>query len=93
VRRLHSRPSRDSADRARAGPLAGAFPLLSLRTNKADVVVGVDRAVAARLDASEDEAEKKWRVSGKCVRVGPVCARALIGVRRYALISFASKEA
>jgi hypothetical protein len=49
--------------------------------------------VAARLDASGDEVEKKWRVSGKYVRVGPVCARALIGEHRYALISFAPKEA
>ncbi|KIL65759.1 hypothetical protein M378DRAFT_161764 [Amanita muscaria Koide BX008] len=42
------------------GPLAGSFPLLSLRTNKADVVVGVDRDVAERLDRSGE----KWRVDG-----------------------------
>ncbi|KAJ7041226.1 DUF89 domain-containing protein [Mycena alexandri] len=43
------------------GPLAGAFPLLSLRTNKADVVVGVEREVAERLDG----AGSKWRVDGR----------------------------
>jgi hypothetical protein len=48
-----------------SGPLSGSFPILSLRTNKADVVVGVDQAVADRLDASTDEKEKKWRVNGK----------------------------
>lgn len=45
------------------GDLAGSFPLLSLRTNKADVVVGVDRDVAERLDQSGE----KWRVDGRCV--------------------------
>ncbi|TFK69791.1 DUF89-domain-containing protein [Pluteus cervinus] len=45
------------------GPLAGSFPLLSLRTNKADVVVGVQKEVAEGLDASEE----KWRVNGRCV--------------------------
>lgn len=43
------------------GPLSGSFPLLSLRTNKADVVVGVEREVAERLDDSEE----KWRVDGR----------------------------
>jgi len=43
------------------GPLAGKFPLLSLRTNKADVVVGVDKEVAERLDKSGE----KWRVDGR----------------------------
>ncbi|CAA7262587.1 unnamed protein product [Cyclocybe aegerita] len=43
------------------GPLAGSFPLLSLRTNKADVVVGVEKAVAERLDARGE----KWRVDGR----------------------------
>lgn len=43
------------------GPLAGSFPILSLRTNKADVVVGVEKEVAERLDASEE----KWRVDGR----------------------------
>jgi hypothetical protein len=43
------------------GPLAGSFPLLSLRTNKADVVVGIDQAVADKLD----EKEEKWRVNGR----------------------------
>ena len=43
------------------GPLAGDFPILSLRTNKADVVVGVPQEVADKLDA----AGEKWRVNGK----------------------------
>ncbi|KAI0072176.1 DUF89 domain-containing protein [Panus rudis PR-1116 ss-1] len=43
------------------GPLAGSFPILSLRTSKADVVVGVDQAVADALDAKGE----KWRVNGK----------------------------
>ena len=43
------------------GPLAGDFPILSLRTNKADVAVGVPQEVADKLDA----AGEKWRVNGK----------------------------
>jgi hypothetical protein len=43
------------------GPLSGSFPLLSLRTNKADVVVGVEQEVAERLDDSGE----KWRVDGR----------------------------
>ncbi|KAJ7468594.1 DUF89 domain-containing protein [Mycena latifolia] len=43
------------------GPLAGSFPLLSLRTNKADVVVGVKREIAEQLDSSGS----KWRVDGR----------------------------
>ena len=43
------------------GPLSGAFPILSLRTNKADVVVGVSQEIADRLDA----AGEKWRVNGR----------------------------
>ncbi|KAF7980392.1 hypothetical protein HWV62_38190 [Athelia sp. TMB] len=42
-------------------PLAGSFPLLSLRTNKADVAVGINQDVADKLD----ERGEKWRVSGK----------------------------
>ncbi|KAF7430965.1 hypothetical protein PC9H_006680 [Pleurotus ostreatus] len=49
------------------GPLAGSFPLLSLRTNKADVVVGVDKDIAQRLDQSDE----KWRVNGRCVSFLP----------------------
>ena len=45
------------------GPLAGEFPLLSLRTNKADVAVGVPKDVAEKLDA----AGEKWRVDGRLV--------------------------
>lgn len=45
------------------GPLAGSFPILSLRTNKADVVVGVSKEVAEKLDASGE----KWRVDGRYV--------------------------
>jgi hypothetical protein len=43
------------------GPLAGSFPLLSLRTNKADVVVGVEKELAQRLDNSGE----RWRVDGR----------------------------
>jgi len=43
------------------GPLAGSFPLLSLRTNKADVVTGLERRNAELLDASGE----KWRVDGR----------------------------
>ena len=43
------------------GPLAGSFPLLSLRTNKADVVVGIEQSVADKLD----ERGEKWRVNGR----------------------------
>lgn len=45
------------------GPLAGSFPILSLRTNKADVVVAVDKDLADRLDKSGE----RWRYSGKYV--------------------------
>ncbi|CAL1697864.1 unnamed protein product [Somion occarium] len=43
------------------GPLAGSFPILSLRTNKADVVVGISQEIADKLDV----AGEKWRVNGK----------------------------
>jgi damage-control phosphatase, subfamily III len=43
------------------GPLAGSFPLLSLRTNKADVAVGLDSEVLEAIEKKDD----KWRVNGK----------------------------
>ncbi|KAE9406130.1 DUF89 domain-containing protein [Gymnopus androsaceus JB14] len=43
------------------GPLAGSFPLLSLRTNKADVAVGLDEEVLKKTEAKDP----KWRVNGK----------------------------
>ncbi|KAI0717732.1 hypothetical protein C8T65DRAFT_640596 [Cerioporus squamosus] len=43
------------------GPIAGKFPILSLRTNKADVIVAVDDEVAKKLD----ESGEKWRYNGK----------------------------
>ncbi|KAF5352938.1 hypothetical protein D9758_007873 [Tetrapyrgos nigripes] len=43
------------------GPLAGSFPLLSLRTNKADVAVGLDKQKVAETE----EKDPKWRVNGK----------------------------
>ncbi|KAI0632878.1 DUF89 domain-containing protein [Trametes polyzona] len=43
------------------GPIAGTFPILSLRTNKADVIVGVDQEVADKLDKSGEQ----WRYNGK----------------------------
>lgn len=46
---------------AAVGKFGGAFPILSLRTNKADVVVDVSQEVADKLDA----AGEKWRVNGK----------------------------
>ncbi|KAF8708024.1 hypothetical protein RHS03_03429, partial [Rhizoctonia solani] len=45
------------------GPLAGRFPLLSLRTCKADVVVGLGKDLVERLDG--DPMEKGWRAGGK----------------------------
>lgn len=74
------------------GPLAGSFPILSLRTNKADVVVGVDQDVADRLDEEED---RKWRYDGRYVEATlPLCHRLLnlpLLIVRYALISFVPK--
>jgi len=46
---------------AALGPLAGSFPLLSLRTNKADVAAGIPQEIADELDGRGE----KWRVSGK----------------------------
>ncbi|CCA76757.1 hypothetical protein PIIN_10745 [Serendipita indica DSM 11827] len=43
------------------GPLRGSFPILSLRTNKADVAVGIAEKIARELD-KEGIA---WRTSGK----------------------------
>jgi damage-control phosphatase, subfamily III len=43
------------------GSLAGSFPILSLRTNKADVAVGIDQAIADELDNRGE----KWRVNGR----------------------------
>ncbi|KAH7882162.1 hypothetical protein F5I97DRAFT_1931883 [Phlebopus sp. FC_14] len=45
------------------GPLAGSFPLLSLRTNKADVAVGVSQEVAdkPRWEGREMEGEREVR--------------------------------
>jgi hypothetical protein len=43
------------------GPLAGSFPILSLRTNKADVAVGIDQDVADELDRIGE----RWRVNGR----------------------------
>ncbi|KAI9428429.1 hypothetical protein H4582DRAFT_1866198 [Lactarius indigo] len=51
----------DTSFETAVGPLAYAFPLLSLRTNKADVVVGVPHSVADALDARGE----KWRVNGR----------------------------
>ncbi|KAF9238349.1 hypothetical protein BU15DRAFT_88407 [Melanogaster broomeanus] len=45
----------------KVSPLVGSFPLLSLRTNKADVAVGIPEEVAGELDRRGE----KWRVSGK----------------------------
>ncbi len=47
--------------RSTVGSFGGVFPILSLRTNKADVVVDVPQDVADKLDA----AGEKWRVNGK----------------------------
>lgn len=43
------------------GPLAGQFPLLTLRTCKADVVVGLPEGVEERVKAEDSQ----WRVNGK----------------------------
>lgn len=51
------------------GPLAGSFPILSLRTNKADVVVGVDQDVADKLDEVDN---RKWRYDGRYISSPPL---------------------
>ncbi|EIW68535.1 hypothetical protein TREMEDRAFT_44401 [Tremella mesenterica DSM 1558] len=43
------------------GPLAGTMNLVSLRTNKADTICGLDEGVAEKVEAQD----KDWRVSGK----------------------------
>jgi hypothetical protein len=43
------------------GPLCGSFPILSLRTNKADVAVGIAEPVAEKLDREG----ASWSVNGK----------------------------
>jgi len=43
------------------GPLAGTLNILTLRTLKADVCVGLEPGTAERLDKED----KTWRVSGK----------------------------
>ncbi|ODN74806.1 hypothetical protein L202_07121 [Cryptococcus amylolentus CBS 6039] len=43
------------------GPLAGQINLLSLRTNKADTIAGLDEGIAEKLDKEAPD----WRVSGK----------------------------
>jgi hypothetical protein len=74
------------------GPLAGSFPILSLRTNKADVVVGVDQGVADKLDELDN---RKWRYDGRYVLSTPTLLLSrsftLLTIR-YALISFAPKS-
>ncbi|KAI0037119.1 DUF89 domain-containing protein [Vararia minispora EC-137] len=53
------------------GPLASSFPLLSLRTNKADVVVGVPQDIADALDKKDP----KWAVNGKYALVSFLSGR------------------
>lgn len=43
------------------GPLAGQFPLLSLRTNKADVIVGLEKDVVDKMEKEHPD----YRISGK----------------------------
>lgn len=45
------------------GSLAGEFNLLSLRTCKADVCVGLEQGVEERCEAED----KNWRVGGKYI--------------------------
>ena len=71
------------------GPLAGSFPILSLRTNKADVVVGVDQSVADRLDEKDN---RKWRYDGRYVNPPPPAHPFTSFFVRYALISFVPKS-
>lgn len=58
--------------------------MLSLRTNKADVVVGIKKELAEQLDNSGE----KWRVDGRQVLHDLIMESLLTWVFRYALISF-----
>ena len=53
-----------------SGPLAGKIPILSLRTNKADVVVGLSEGVGEAMDA--DPEKDGWRTSGRHVSPGSI---------------------
>ena len=44
---------------------------MSLRTNKADVIVGIEKDIAERLDNSGE----KWRVDGQYVAILLLCAQ------------------
>ncbi|KAF8584440.1 DUF89-domain-containing protein [Ramaria rubella] len=57
------------------GPLAGTFPILSLRTLKADVAVGLSDECALTLDAKDP----KWRVNGKYALISFVSRDGLPG--------------
>jgi len=43
------------------GPLSGRLTLVSLRTNKADPIAGLEEGIEERMDLEA----KDWRVSGK----------------------------
>ncbi|KAG8996499.1 hypothetical protein FRB90_012723 [Tulasnella sp. 427] len=45
------------------GPLAGKLPILSLRTNKADVIAGLPKELVEKMDS--DPETKGWRTSGR----------------------------
>ena len=51
-----------------AGPLAGELPILSLRTNKADVAVGIAPDVLERVEKEDP----RWRVNGRCAASTPI---------------------
>ncbi|KAG8908735.1 hypothetical protein FRB99_002973 [Tulasnella sp. 403] len=52
------------------GPLSGKVPILSLRTNKADVIVGLPEGLGEQMDS--DPATEGWRTSGRYVNHIPI---------------------
>jgi len=45
------------------GSLAGKIPVLSLRTSKADVIVGLPEGLGEAMNA--DESKRGWKVNGR----------------------------
>ncbi|KIO17031.1 hypothetical protein M407DRAFT_33319 [Tulasnella calospora MUT 4182] len=45
------------------GPLAGKLPILSLRTNKADVIAGLPKELVEKMDS--DRETNGWRTNGR----------------------------